>query len=225
MPRNVRWWVPLSARKLYGADGEDDGSDTDSQVEDDDDSDDDLDDGGETTFDKSYVDKLRRENAERRVKAKEAADKTAALEAELAKIKEAEMNDIEKATAAAEKAASEKAEALTRAEAAEAALRQTTIQTAVTLAAVEANFQDPADALSMISQDELLDEEGDISDKAVKSSLAKLAKAKPYLLKTPGKGTGDGGPTGRPADQKSFEAKQKAYLKEMTDTGGRIPAA
>lgn len=225
MQNNVRWWVPISIQRLFGADGEsDDSNDTNSQVDDDDDSDDDLDDG-DTTFDKAYVEKLRKENADRRIKAKEAADRAEAAEAELAKIREAEMGDLEKAQSAAEAAAKKSAEAEARAVAAEQKLRQNSIETAVALAAANAGFQDPSDALSMISQDELLDEEGAVSDKEVTSRLKALAKAKPYLLKTPGKGSGDGGPKGKPADQTSFEAKQKAYLEEMTTTGGRVPAA
>jgi len=225
VPKNVnKWWEPLSVRKLYGADDEGDDSAADSQEEDDGDDDSDVDDSP-VTFDQAYVDKLRKENADRRIKAKEASEKATALETELAKIKEAEMNDIEKAQAAVEAATKKSADAEARAVDAEGALRETTIQTAVTVAAMEANFQDPSDALSMIPQDGLLDEEGEISDKAVKASLGKLAKAKPYLLKAPGKGSGDGGPTGRPADKQGFEAKQKAYLEEFTTTGGRVPAA
>jgi hypothetical protein len=218
---NVRWWVPISTQRLFGADGESEDTDTDSQVEDE--GSDDTDDGV-TTFDQSYVDKLRKENAARRISAKEATDRATAAEAELAKVREAEMNDLEKATAAVVKAAKDKEDAEARAVAAEARLRQTEISTAVTLAAVEANFQDPTDALSMISQDELLDEEGEISAKAVKAALAKLAKAKPYLLGTKKQSKGDGGPIGNPADQESFAAKQKAYLEQMTTTGGRVPA-
>ena len=221
MHKNVRWWVPITTRKLYGADGEDEPV-TDSQVEDEG-SDDEANDGV-TTFNQSYVDKLRKENAARRISAKEATDRATAAEAELAKVREAEMNDLEKATAVAEKAAKDREDAEARAVAAETRLRQTEISTAVTLAAVEANFQDPTDALSMISQDELLDEEGEISAKAVKAALAKLAKAKPYLLGTKKRTTGDGGPIGNPADQESFAAKQKAYLEQMTTTGGRVSA-
>ena len=226
MPNNVRWWVPISIQKLYGAEGEDDESGADSQVDDDDGSDDDDDSGdGETTFDKSYVDKLRKESAAKRIAAKTEKERADALEAELAKIKEAEMNDIEKATTAAEKAAKTASVAEARAVAAEAALQQTRIESAVTLAAVQANFQDPTDALSMISQDDLLDEEGEVSAKAVTKALAKLAKAKPYLLGAKKRTSGDGGPKGNPADAEGFEAKQKAYLEQFTTTGGRVPAA
>jgi multidrug efflux pump subunit AcrA (membrane-fusion protein) len=222
---DARWWVPISIQRLFGADGEDDGANDSSQEDSDsDDSDDDSDDG-ETTFDKSYVDKLRKEAADRRIKTKEANDRAAAAEAELAKIKQAEMNELEKAQAAAEAAAKKSTEAEARAAQAEAALRQNSIQTAVALAAANAGFQDPSDALSMISQDDLLDEEGAVSDKAVTSKLKALAKAKPYLLKKRSGGSGDGGPKGNPSDADSFEAKQKAYLDEFTTTGGRVPAA
>ena len=225
MPNNVRWWVPISTQRLYGADGEDVDPNPDSQADDDDGSDDgDNADDGPTTFDQAYVDKLRKENAARRVSTKEAGERAIAAEAELAKIKEAEMNDLEKATSAVEKAAAKEVAAEARAVAAETQLQQTLVSTAVTLAAVEQNFQDPTDALSMISQDDLVDDEGEVSAKAVKAALTKLAKAKPYLLGTKKRGSGDGGPTGSPADEKSFESKQKAYLEQMTTTGGRVPA-
>jgi hypothetical protein len=227
VPNNVtRWWVPISAMKLFGADGEDD-PDPDSQADDDDDASDDDDDSGDgpTTYDQAYVDKLRKEAAGRRVSAKTESERADAAEAALAKLKEAEMNDIEKATTAAEKAVKTATDAEARATAAEAALKQTNIRQAVTLAAIEQNFQDPTDALTMISQDDLVDDEGEISAKAVKASLTKLAKAKPYLLGTKKRTSGDGGPKGNPADEDSYEKKREAYLKEMTTTGGRVPAA
>ena len=212
----------LIARALYGAedDGEGEGSgDGESQEGDDNDGK-----GEGTTFDQAYVDSLRKESASRRIKAKESDARTQVLEKELAKIKQAEMDDLEKAQSNLETATETASTATARADAAESILLAEQVRFAVTIAAAEAGFEDPTDALSMISQDELVDDEGSISSKKVKARLKALADSKPYLLKAAGGGSGDGGPRGKPVDEKSFEAKKAAYLKEMTTTGGRVSA-
>ena len=206
--------VPIA---LYGAEDDDDSADDDASQEDD----------TKPVVDKfsqEYVDKLRKEAAGYRVSAKESKTLLEEKEAELAKIRQAEMNDLEIATTSLEAESLKVAELEARAVSAEANLKTVTITNAVTLSAIEAGFEDPTDALSMISQDDLIDDEGSISTKTVKARLKALADKKPYLLKTHRPGSGDGGPTGEPADQDTFEAKQAAYLKEMTTTGGRIPA-
>ena len=209
----------LIAQALYGAESDDDAGDGESQEDDDDKG---KDEGKAVTFDQAYVDTLRKESAGRRVKAKESDAKVEALEAELAKIKQAEMNDLEKATTSLEAAVTKSTDAEGRATAAEAQLVAEQIRFAVTIAASEAGFEDPTDALSMIPQDGLVDDEGEVSTKTVNARLKALADKKPYLLKASGKGSGDGGSTGKPADATTFEAKQDAYLKEMTSTGGRV---
>ena len=211
----------LIARALYGAedDGDEGSGDGESQVDDDNDG---KDEG--TTFDQAYVDSLRKESASRRVKAKESEGRATAAEAELAKIKQAEMDDLEKAQSNLETATETASTATARADAAESILLAEQVRFAVTIAAAEAGFEDPTDALSMISQDELVDDEGSISSKKVKARLKALADSKPYLLKVVGSGSGDGGPRGKPVDEKSYEAKKAAYLKEMTTTGGRVSA-
>ena len=206
--------VPIA---LYGAEDDDDSADDDASQEDD----------TKPVVDKfsqEYVDKLRKEAAGYRVSAKESKTLLEEKEAELAKIRQAEMNDLEIATTSLEAESLKVAELEARAVSAEANLKTVTITNAVTLSAIEAGFEDPTDALSMISQDDLIDDEGSISTKTVKARLKALADKKPYLLKTHRPGSGDGGPSGKPADQDTFEAKQAAYLKEMTTTGGRIPA-
>jgi len=175
-------------------------------------------------FSQEYVDKLRKEAAGYRVSAKESKSLLEERETELAKIKQAEMNDLELATTSLEAETVKVAELEARAVSAEANLKTVTITNAVTLAAIEAGFEDPTDALSMISQDELIDDEGIISTKTVNARLKALAVKKPYLLKAHRPGSGDGGPSGRPADENTYQAKQEAYLKEMTTTGGRVPA-
>ncbi len=208
----------LAPHALYGAEG-DDGSTDDEPSQEDVTSDEPVD-----KFSKDYVEKLRKEAADRRIAAKTANEELETLKAELAAIKQAEMNDLEKAQSQLESTTEQMAALEARAAAAEANLKSVRISNAVTLAAIEAGFEDPTDALSMISQDDLVDDEGEISTKTVKARLKALADKKPYLLKAHRPGSGDGGFRGKPADESSFEAKQAAYLKEMTTSGGRIPA-
>ena len=209
----------LAAIALYGAEEDDEPvDDTPQEGEQDDEQPD------EKTYSQDYVDKLRKEAADRRIKGKDANAEVDTLKAEIAKIKQAEMNDLEKAQTLLEEATARNAELEARTVSSEATLKSVTISNAVTLAAVEAGFEDPTDALSMISQDDLVDDEGNISTKTVKARLKALADKKPYLLKSASPGSGDGGQRGKPADEDSFESKQAAYLEEMTATGGRVPA-
>lgn len=215
---DLKWLELVKPMALFGA--EDDGDDSGDEPQE---GDGDGNEGG-TTFDQAYVESLRKESAGRRIKAKESDERATAAEAELAKIKQAEMDDLEKATANLETANETASTATARAEAAEATLLAERVRFAVTIAAAESGFEDPTDALSMISQDDLVDDEGEISGKKVKARLKALSDAKPYLLKAAGGGSGDGGPRGKPVDENSFEAKQEAYLKQMTSTGGRVSA-
>ena len=217
-------WVPIPVTAFYGADDDgDNGSSTEPQegASNDDGNDDDDDD---EKFDKSYVKKLRDEAASRRVAAKESAEKVKTLEAKLAEIKQAEMDDLEKAQENLKTESVRATEAEARANAAEADLISERVNNAVTLAAVEMRFQDPADALTMISQNDLVNDEGEISTKTVKARLKALTVKKPYLLKTPGKGSGDGGAGITPANETTFKSKSDAYYEEMIKTGGRVSA-
>lgn len=177
----------------------------------------------EDKFSSDYVEKLRKENADRRIAAKEAGARATAAETELAKIKQAEMSDLEAATTALETERVAKEEAITAATTAAATLKSVRIQNAVTMAAIEAGFEDPSDALSMISQDDLVDDEGNIVSATVTKRLNALAAKKPYLLKAHRPGRGDGGPAGKPGDPDTHEGKAANYLKQMTETGGRVP--
>ena len=215
---DLKWLELVKPMALFGAEDDDDDSGDEPQE-----GNGDGNEGG-TTFDQAYVESLRKESAGRRIKAKESDERATAAEAELAKIKQAEMDDLEKATANLETANETASTATARAEAAEATLLAERVRFAVTIAAAESGFEDPTDALSMISQDDLVDDEGEISGKKVKARLKALSDAKPYLLKAAGGGSGDGGPRGKPVDENSFEAKQEAYLKQMTSTGGRVSA-
>ena len=216
---DLKLWNLVQPMALFGA--EDDGEDSGDEPQEGDDGD--GSEGGKT-FDQTYVDSLRKESASRRIKAKESDERATAAETELAKIKQAEMDDLEKATANLETANETATTATARADTAEANLLAERVRFAVTITAAETGFVDPTDALSMISQDDLVDDEGEISAKKVKARLKALSDTKPYLLKAAGGGSGDGGPRGKPVDENSFEAKQEAYLKTMTTTGGRVSA-
>lgn len=174
------------------------------------------------SFDKAYVESLRKESASRRVAAKESDTKVKALEDELAKLKQAEMNDLEKAQTNLETETKALAEMEVRANAAEENLLNERVRNALISAAVEANFQDPEDATTMISQDEIVDDDGEISAKAVKAKLKALVDKKPYLVKTSTTGSGDGGAGRSPADETDPVKKIAGYRKQMIEHGGRV---
>lgn len=175
------------------------------------------------SFDASYVETLRKEAAARRTAAKEATERADKLQAELEERKLADLGELEKANALLEAAQKKTVELTTSAEQAQALLVSERISNAVTLEAIEAGFQDPRDALSMISQEEILDDDGQVSSKTVKARLKALADKKPYLLKKANAGSGDGGAgTKSPADAKDWDSKVKAYTERFTTTGGRI---
>ena len=210
-------WIELPAIHLFGADGEEDESD-DSQE----DADADDDSKTEDKYSQEYVEGLRKEAADRRIKGKEAAEKLKAAEAKLAEIEKAQMSDLDATKKDLEEAATRAEEAEKIAMQASSQLKTERIQNAVTLAAIDAGFEDPTDALSMISQDDLVDDEGNIASKSVKAQLKKLAEKKPYLLKKHRPGSGDGGGNKVPGDPDTFEGKTEGYLKDFTETGGRI---
>ncbi len=221
---------PLAAVELYGADDDEDAkakaeaeakakaetSQEEAELED-------GDGNGENkepiTFSKEEMSKVRNEAAGHRVKNKETTEALAKAEAELKELKQAEMSEIEKLKSDLEdsqKAATE-SEAGRVAALADAASFK--VSTAVTLAAIEAGWNDPSDALGMISQDEIVDDEGEIVSRTVKARLKSVTDKKPYLLKQPTKGGGDGGPLKRPEDQDSDEAQVAAYHKQFLGQG------
>ena len=211
-------WIELPATHLFGADGEEDESD-DSQE----DADSDVDsENSEDKFSQEYVDKLRKEAADRRIKGKEAAAELETVKAKLAKIEKAEMSDLDAAKKELDEAETRADDAEKSAMQSSSQLKTERIRNTVTMAAMEAGFEDPTDALSMISQDDLVDDEGNIISKTVKARLKALGDKKPYLLKKYRPGSSDGGGMGKPGDPDSFEGKQAAHLKKMTETGGRI---
>ena len=216
-------WMELSAIRFFGSDGDDD-PDTDPQKgaksgeggEDDDDDDKPV----EDKYSQAYVDKLRKEAAKYRVSGKESVEELSKAKAELAEIKQAEMSDLEKANTKLEESNTELETEKSARVAAESNLKTERIQNAVMMAAVDAGFEDPSDALSMISQDDLVDDAGTVLPKTVKSRYTFLADKKPYLLKKAHPGSGDGGGSKKPGD--SFDDRKKDYLKTFTEDGGRI---
>ena len=214
-------WKKLEAGWLFGADGDDDDS-AESQEDADNDTSDDGDDSSEDKFSQDYVDKLRKEAAKYRVSGKETAKEVKDLQAKLDHISKAEMSDLEAVKTDLETAETSLEELQLSEAKATMLLKAERIRNAVTMAALEAGFEDPTDALSMISQDDLVDDEGNIVAKEVKSRLKKLTDKKPYLLKSHRPGSGDGGGLGKTGGPESFDDKQAAYLKEMTATGGRV---
>jgi hypothetical protein len=221
---------PLAAVELYGADDDDEAAKAKAAAEaetsqeeaelEDGDGDDDGD-KDPITFSQEDMSKVRSEAAGHRVKGKETATALEAVQAELKELKQAEMSEIEKLKSDLEDSQKAATEAETARIAALADATSFKIHTSVTLAAIEAGFQDPEDALGMISQDELVDDEGQVVTKTIKARLKALADKKPYLLKQPTSGSGDGGPTGRPEDADSDEAQVKAYHDQFL-AGGRV---
>ena len=211
------------AVELFGADdegeGEAEGETSQEEAESDDGDEGEGSKAEAKTYDEEYVAKLRKENAERRVGGKETTAALEKAEAELKELKQAEMTEIEKLKSDLEESQKTASESETARVAALADAASFKIHTSVTLAAIEAGFQDPEDAMSMISQDELVDDEGQIVTKTIKARLKSLGDKKPYLLKQPTAGSGDGGPTGRPEDADSNEAQVDAYHKQFINQG------
>ena len=222
-----KWFRVIPITALYGADGNDTATLEKSQVDADENQknskpDDESSSKPVESFNAEYVKSLRKESGSYRVAAKESDTKVKILEDELAKLKQAEMNDLEKAQTNLETETKAHADAKARADAAEKNLLNERVRNALISAAVEANFQDPEDATTMISQDEIVDDDGEISAKAVKAKLKALVDKKPYLVKTSAIGSGDGGAGRSPTDETDPEKKVAAYRKQMIEHGGRV---
>jgi len=79
-------------------------------------------------------------------------------------------------------------------------------------------FRDPADALRLVDVDELVDDDGEVDEDAVKTALRKIAKDKPYLIAddAPARSGGDmsgGGGKGSDPASMSVEDFRKARRK------------
>lgn len=175
------------------------------------------------TFSQEDMSKVRDEAAKHRVAKQANAKELEETKARVKELEQKEMDELERAKADLEESLKATSAAEARAIAAEASSASLQISTKVTLAAIKAGFNDPEDVLSMIPQDDLVDDEGEVSAQKIKAKVKSLADKKPYLLKQPGAGSGDGGPTGRPEDEESFDGKVAAHTKVMLESGGRVP--
>ena len=159
------------------------------------------------TFDRPYVEKLRKEAADTRKRAQ-------AAEAKLKERDDADLSDMEKLTARIETAETTMSSQST-------SLREERVVNAVLRAAHELNFHDPTDARGALILDDIDFNEAGYPDlKQVTDQLKAVAKAKPYLISTTPTGSGDGAPTGEPvtpADK--FQADVDAYSKELKAQG------
>jgi len=173
------------------------------------------------TFSKEYVEKLRKEAAGHRVKNSETATALEVAEAKLKEIEQKDMDELEKAKADLKDALAAQTKAESEKTAAVADAASLKISTAVTLAAIEAGFNDPEDVLGMVSQDDLVDDDGEINKKAIKARIKSLGEKKPYLLKQAGSGSGDGAPTGKLGDKGTEEELIKAHHEKFL-AGGRV---
>lgn len=165
--------------------------------------------GDQDTFDRAYVEGLRKENADYRIRAKKAED-------ELNEKKKAEMSELEKAQTEVE-------EERERASRAVAEVDRMRLQMAVTSAAASQNFYDPEDALSLIDRDSISkNDEGEYNKQSVQAAVKRLADSKPHLVKgkNAGAGSGDGGARGQGGGNMTDEERQKQLEKEYAERGG-----
>jgi hypothetical protein len=155
--------------------------------------------------------KLRKENAERRVRAN-------AVEEELKAFREAEMTETEKLRTRAEEAEKRNLEL-------ESSVKEERVRSAITRAASkpEVRFNDPGDAFLHLDFAELkFDEETGMPDgRSVTAALKRLLDEKPYLAATQDFGSADGGTRG--SGPPTFEDKVAKYTKEFQDKG-YVPA-
>ncbi len=163
------------------------------------------------SFDQPYVDSIRSESAKYRKRAQEA-------EAKLKKHDQEQMSELEKAQSIA-------TDAEAKVEGLENLLAGERTRNTVTLEATKMNFQDPADALSLLDVTDLnMDEETNRpTTKSVQGALKTLVKGKPYLLKeAPKPGSADGGAGGGAGDL-TEEEQIAAHEKVLQERYGSVP--
>ena len=163
------------------------------------------------SFDQPYVDSIRSESAKYRKRAQDA-------EAKLKEHDQEQMSELEKAQSVA-------TDANAKVEGLENLLAGERTRNTVTLEATKMNFQDPADALSLLDVSDLnMDEETKRpTTKSVQGALKTLVKDKPYLLKeAPKPGSADGG-AGGSAGELTEEEKIAAHEKALQEQYGSVP--
>lgn len=107
-------------------------------------------------------------------------------QAELERVQQSSMSEQEKAIAEARSAA--RAEAFTEAQ-------RDRLRDKVELAAAS-KLADPSDAPMLIGDLDRFIVSGEIDTRAISAAIDDLIKTKPYLGKSPGSGSGEGGPRG-----------------------------
>lgn len=157
------------------------------------------------TYTRAEMEKARREAASYRVRAQEAEKKAQEYE-------RAQMNETERAKAEAEDAKKAAAEA-------QAEISRLRMERGIVTAASSARFNDPADAIPLINPDDIvLNDDGTPNQNSLNAAIAKLVKAKPYLVAP--QGSGDGGAGGGPVTQKEVEQRAAAHAASITQRGG-----
>ena len=161
--------------------------------------------GDGKTFDKAYVEKLRKESADYRTKLRDAEKKLSDRE-------KAEMDDLTRAQ-------TERDEFKSKAETTEQELARVRMSMAISSAAGAANFHDPDDAISLLDIKEIsVDDEGNPNKQSVEAAIKRLSASKPHLVKGQGGGSGDGGARGKGAG--NLGDKTAEYQKHFSERGG-----
>ncbi len=219
-------WVEVPSLAIFGEDGEDEGEGAAGTSQEGEGNGDGEGKGNENepkTFSLEAMQKLRKENADRRVTSKEVVDERDALQAKLDKIEQAEMGEVERLTAKLEASEKKVADSDAKSASDSAALKTERLNNAVVLAATEAKFHDPTDAISRLSQDDLIDEDGGVDVKKIDSEIKKLVKDKPYLVGSGSNtGSGDGAGNTKTGGPITHDERVAAHLEKMTTSGGRV---
>lgn len=137
------------------------------------------------TFDRAYVERLRREAAEHRVKRQEA-------EQQVQQFQQANMTEAQRLQA-------ERDAAVARVEALETENRRNALQAAVTAEATALGFHSPTVALRLLDESAVVDADGKPAN--VRKALSDLLKDNPYLAK---RSTADAGDGRKPASTSSM---------------------
>jgi cell division protein FtsB len=137
-----------------------------------------------------------------RIRMQAADRRAAAAEQKLKEIEDKDKTELEKATGQVETLTSENSELKKE---------NTLLKAKVSfLGSNEHSWHDPDVALNLIDLSEVMNEDGTVDKKALKSEMDKLAKDKPYLVKSAGSGKpeGDGkGPSGHNPGGKGSDKK------------------
>lgn len=158
---------------------------------------------GEAKFTQADVDRILKERLDReRAKVKEVAAKVAdydQLKTRLTELEQAQLSEDEKRQRKLKELEEQKMEAETKAAQALQEANRRLMRTAVMAAAVEAGFQAPEDAFSLLDANSVtVDDEGNVTGAA--EAVLALAAAKPYLLRSRSAPNINAAPAGAPTN-------------------------